>query len=75
MDREYYSRGERKSVEVLDDLVAIKVAQNDRGLAPDAESFGTEVRAADAGIPREAFEAFQMRIGGLSSPRPTCRAR
>ena len=24
MDREYYSRGERKSVEVLDDVVALK---------------------------------------------------
>ena len=34
MDREYYSRGERKSVEVLDDVVAIKVAPDDRGLAP-----------------------------------------
>ena len=59
MDREYYSRGERKSVEVLDNVVAIKVAPDTRGLAPDAEGFGTEALAADAGIPRETLEAFQ----------------
>ncbi len=70
MDREYYSRGERKSVEVLDDVVAIKVAPDDRGLAPDAESFGTEVRAADAGIPREAFEAFQNANWRFVEPAP-----
>jgi subtilisin family serine protease len=59
MDREYYSRGERKSVEVLDDIVAIKVAPDARGIAPDAESFGTEARAEEAGIPPETLEAFQ----------------
>jgi subtilisin family serine protease len=70
MDREYYSRGERKSVEVLDDVVAIKVAPDDRGLAPDAESFGTEVRAADAGIPPEAMEAFQNANWLIVEPAP-----
>jgi thermitase len=59
MDREYYSRGERKSVEVLDDVVAIKVASDVRGLAPDASGFGTEARAEDAGIPQETLDAFQ----------------
>ena len=57
MDREYYSRGERKSVEVLDDVVAIKVAPDVRG--PGAESLGTEALAEDAGIPRETLEAFR----------------
>jgi subtilisin family serine protease len=70
MDREYYSRGERKSVEVLDDVVAIKVAPDDRGLAPDTQSFGTEVGAADAGIPREALEAFQNANWLFVEPAP-----
>jgi subtilisin family serine protease len=70
MDREYYSRGERKSVEVLDDVVAIKVAPDDRGLAPDAESFGTEALAADVGIPRETLEAFQNANWLIVEPAP-----
>ena len=70
MDREYYSRGERKSVEVLDDVVAIKVAPDDRGLAPGAESFGTEALAADVGIPRETIEAFQNANWLIVEPAP-----
>ncbi len=75
MDREYYSRGERKSVEVLDDVVAIKVAPDDRGLAPtpkaSAPKFGLRMQAYHGRLSRH----FRMRIGALSSPRPTCRAR
>ena len=59
MDREYFSRGERKSVEVLDGIVAIKLATDDRGIAAEANRFGTEARVADAGIPEDALEAFQ----------------
>src|SRR3954451_23017576 len=70
MDREYYSRGERRSVEVLDDVVALKVAPDDRGLLPAAETLGTEVRAADAGIPREALEAFQSANWLFVEPAP-----
>ena len=57
MDREYYSRGERRTVEVLDDFVAVKVAPDQQGIAVE-DRFGTEARVADAGIPQDALEAF-----------------
>ena len=63
MDREYYSRGERKSVEVLDDVVAIKVAPDDRGLTPDADSFGTEVRLRMRAYHGRRWRHFRMRTG------------
>ncbi len=63
MDREYYSRGERKSVEVLDDVVAIKVAPDDRGIAPDAESFGTEAEPRMRAYPGRDWRHFRMRTG------------
>ena len=76
MDRDYYSRGERKSVEVLDDVVAIKVATDDRGIAPEARSFGTEARVADAGMPRRHIGGIsECELADLSSPPPTYRVR
>ena len=62
MDREYYSRGERKSVEVLDDVVAIKVAPDDRGLAPErasAPKFGLRMQAYHG----RRWRHFRMRTG------------
>ena len=59
MDRDYFSRGVRKSVEVLDGIVAIKVATDERGNAPEASRFGTQARVADAGMPDDALAAFR----------------
>jgi subtilisin family serine protease len=70
MDREYYSRGERKSIEVLDDVVAIKVPPDVQGVAAGPRDFGTEVRAADSGIPPETLEAFQNANWLLVEPAP-----
>lgn len=45
MIREYFVRGERRTVEEIDDVVAVKVAADERGDAnAPVEDFGTEAR-------------------------------
>jgi subtilisin family serine protease len=57
MIREYYVRGERKTVEEIDDVVAVKMTADERETAEEA--LGPEARVADAGIPTDALEAFR----------------
>ena len=63
MDREYYSRGERKSVEVLDDLSLSRSHQISSGIALEDElrhrSPGLRTRA----YPRRRWRHFTMRTG------------
>jgi hypothetical protein len=60
MNREYFVRGQRKTVEEIDNIRAIKVTPNERGGAStDARTFGTVMSAADIGIPEDTREAFE----------------
>ena len=59
MMREYFIRGQRKTVEEIDDVVAVQVAANARGqrMAGHA-AFGAEAQAQDTGMDAETASAF-----------------
>lgn len=63
MIREYYVRGERKTVDEIDDVVAVKVAADERG-APttSATRFGAEAqpRVDDAGMDSDTAASFHQ---------------
>ena len=59
MIRDYYVRGQRKTVEEIDNVVAVKVTAGERGLASvGAGSFGTVARVGEAGMPQDEMAAF-----------------
>jgi hypothetical protein len=71
MDREYFVRGERKSVEELENVVAVKIAANERGDATaDASDFGRELRADDTGMGEDAADAFHGALWYFVEPSP-----
>ena len=60
MEREYFRRGQRKTVEEIDDVVTIRVTPNERGEAgAGVRSFGTAAGVAEVGMPEDAFYVFQ----------------
>ncbi|HWM06369.1 MAG TPA: S8 family serine peptidase [Actinophytocola sp.] len=61
MIREYYVRGELKTVDEVDQVVAVKVAANERGEpTTEATTFGVQAqpRAEEAGLSPDAAELF-----------------
>jgi thermitase len=76
MTREYFVRGQRKTVEELDNVVAIKVMAGDRGDArARVASFGADARVRDAGVPQDSLEAFANARWLFVAPSPaTARA-
>jgi|CXWL01.1.fsa_nt_gi thermitase len=76
MDREYYVRGQRKTVEQVDNVNAIHVAPNERGEARvGASSFGTAAGVAEVGMPEDTLKAFEKARWLFVKPsRETTRA-
>jgi subtilisin family serine protease len=76
MNRDYVVRGQRKTVEEIDNVMAVKVAPDERGEAiAGAADFGTAARVAEAGMPEDALEAFQQARWVFVEPTPeTARA-
>ena len=71
MTREYYVRGQRKTVEEIDNVVAIRVSADDRGApAAEARAFGNVVRVRDAGVPEDTLEAFERARWVFVDPSP-----
>ncbi|MCA4134046.1 S8 family serine peptidase, partial [Arthrobacter sp. M4] len=55
MNRDYYQRGQRKSLEEIENVISVKAPAS-----PAARrELGAELRAADVGMSEETFEAFQ----------------
>ncbi len=60
MIREYVVRGVRKTVDEIDDVVAVQVTANDRGQpAAAASAFGAEAATDSAGMNPETADAFR----------------
>jgi subtilisin family serine protease len=60
MNREYFVRGERKTVEEIDDVIAIRVMPNERGEASiGVRGFGAVARIAEVGMPEDSLDAFE----------------
>jgi thermitase len=60
MIREYVVRGETKTVDEIDDVVAVQVTANDRGeLAADPAAFGAEAPIDGTGMSSETADAFR----------------
>jgi hypothetical protein len=74
MMREYFIRGERKTVEEIDDVVAVKVAANASGQRTLGHSaFGAEARAQDTGMDAETTSAFADARWLFVQPSPATR--
>lgn len=71
MNRDYYLRGERKTLEEIEDVVSVK-APTRAGLEAD---LGTELEADSIGMPRDAYEAFQNANWVFVRPTPDTAAR
>ena len=72
MIREYFVRGERKTVEEIDNVVAVKVTANERGDASaGVGAFGAEARADDTGMSADTAEAFRNALWFFVEPSPT----
>ncbi|VVP60044.1 hypothetical protein PS850_06159 [Pseudomonas fluorescens] len=70
MNREYFVRGQRKNVEEIDNVNAIKVTPNLRGDASaGVSSFGIEARG-EAGMPEDTLEAFEKARWLFVKPSP-----
>jgi phosphoglycolate phosphatase-like HAD superfamily hydrolase len=76
MNREYVVRGQRKTVEEIENVMAVKVAPDERGEAiAAAAEFGSPARVTDAGMPEDALEAFERARWLFVEPTPeTARA-
>lgn len=76
MNREYFVRGERKTVEEIDNVVAIKVTPNERGEAmAGVSSFGTGARTDAEGMSEDTLDAFEKAQWLFVEPSPeTMRA-
>jgi thermitase len=71
MDRAYFSRDKAKTVEEIDSVVAIRVAQDEAGEAvADAGDFGTAAAVAEAGMPDDSLEAFRNAGWVFVEPAP-----
>lgn len=70
MQREYFSRGERKTVEVLDDVVAIQVSTDPRGATPEAAVFGAPAGDAEQRLDQHSLEAFRNANWVFVTPTP-----
>lgn len=68
MEREYYSRGELRTVDVLEDVVAVRVAAGVRGVTPDA--FGTPSATAERTIDDPTLAAFRDANWLFVTPSP-----
>lgn len=75
MERDYFSRGERKTVEVLDDVVAIQVSTDPRGATPEAAIFGAPARHAEQRLNEGSLEAFRNANWVFVSPTPEVSRR
>ena len=69
--REYFVRGERRTVEEIDDVVAVQVATDARGEPTAAAAeFGAEA-SVDAGAEEDALAAFRAANWVFVEPSPT----
>lgn len=60
MQREYFVRGQRKTVEVVDQVRAVKLATSAAGVETRAAaSLGAVARAADVALPDDELQAFE----------------
>jgi subtilisin family serine protease len=72
MNREYFVRGQRKTVEEIDNISAIKVTPNERGEASaGVRTFGTAARVVDVGMPEDTAEAFEKALWLFVKPSST----
>ncbi len=72
MIREYFIRGERKTVEEIDNVVAVKVSATERGDASaEVAAFGMEARVDDTGMSADTAEAFRNALWVFVEPSPT----
>src|SRR6185295_5003960 len=72
MTREYFVRGQRETVDEVDNIVAVKVRSDERG-APVAEprAFGTAFPIpAAAGVIDDAYQAFAQARWVFVQPSP-----
>ena len=66
MERTYYLRGERRTLEEIEGVVPVKSSGG-----PDAqESLGAGLDAAELGLPEDAFEAFRRADWVFVGPAP-----
>lgn len=76
MNREYFVRGQRKTLEEIENVVAIRVTPNERGEASvGVRSFGDAARLAGVGMPEDSLNAFEKARWLFVTPSPeTSRA-
>src|SRR5918992_440002 len=71
MRREYFARGQRKTVEEIDNVIAVLVTPNERGEASvGARSFGTAASVAEVGMKEKTLDAFQKARWLFVEPSP-----
>ncbi|MBB2924639.1 S8 family serine peptidase [Cellulomonas cellasea] len=71
MEREYFVRGERRTVEQVEDVGVVKAAPDARARLDDAAaSAGTATAARDAGLSAETADAFRQAGWLLVEPSP-----
>lgn len=64
MERTYYLRGERRTLEEVEDVVPVKSPVS----ADAREALGTGIRADELGLPEDTFEAFRRADWVFVSP-------
>ena len=72
MMREYFIRGQRKTVEEIDNVVAVKLTASARGQT--AAAFGAEARNEDTGMDAETANAFAGARWLFVQPSATTRS-
>lgn len=71
MQREYFPREQRKTVEEIDNVIAVLVTPNERGEArAAADTFGTAASVAEVGIPEDTVDAFEEARWLFIEPSP-----
>jgi hypothetical protein len=70
VQREYFACGQLKTVEEIENVIAVLVAPNERGeTKPAADSFGT-ASVAEVGIPEDTLDAFEKSRSLFVEPSP-----
>ena len=72
MQREYFARGQRKTVEEIDNVVALKVTSDD---ADSFDRLGVARGAGDLDVPDETLNAFAQANWHFVEPSPDTQSR
>jgi hypothetical protein len=71
VQREYFACGQLKTVEEIENVIAVLVAPNERGeTRAAADSFGTAASVAEVGIPEGTLDAFEKARWLFVEPSP-----